>query len=253
MAGIYDLTLSAGTSPQNIGALGSYLKVISAPSGPVRIRFDGGEQVQLAAGQGRRFAPGQAFRDIQVTNAAGVAQTVLIFIGDSTFEDSTVTGNVSVIDQSIDKTRQGKQFHGTTTAAAVAGVVSLCYVVPGAAVTLAIKAIAVQSATAGDIMIGVGAGDGTVITGGTYNAMRNKLINAALSSSLRGFGQSAGATPTAPEAPSYLTMSRVYVPANQIIQVPLTTPMVLAGTARLYVSGLAVNRDVSMLIDAEEA
>lgn len=98
MAGIYDLTLAAGAVPQTIGALGSYLKVLSTPTGPIRIRFDGGEQVQLVEGQGRRFLPGEQFREVQVTNASGSVQRVLVFIGDSTFEDTRVSGDVAVVD-----------------------------------------------------------------------------------------------------------------------------------------------------------
>jgi hypothetical protein len=95
MAGIYDVTLAPGVAA-NIPVLGDYIKVRSAPFGLVEIKLDGGEAYLLDEGLGVRLPEGKTFRDVQIKNKAATAQTVLLFIGNSRFEDSRITGRVSI-------------------------------------------------------------------------------------------------------------------------------------------------------------
>ena len=95
MSGIYDVNLPAG-GIANIAALGSYLKIRSAPYGLVEVKLDGGESYLLDEGLGIRLPDGKSFRDVSVRNKSPTQQTVLVFIGDTHFEDTRVTGFVSV-------------------------------------------------------------------------------------------------------------------------------------------------------------
>lgn len=95
MSGIYDVTLAPGAAA-NIAALGSFCKVLSAPQGSVSVKLDGGESFSLLAGQGVRLPDGKSFRDVAVINKSSATQLVLVFVGDSRFEDTRITGIVSV-------------------------------------------------------------------------------------------------------------------------------------------------------------
>lgn len=108
MSGIYDLTLANGASG-NIPALGNYAKVYSAPLGSVQLRIDGGEAYSLMEGQGIRLPDAKLFRDVTIKNTSGSTQTVLIFVGDSRFEDTRITGSVRVIDEITDALTYNEQ------------------------------------------------------------------------------------------------------------------------------------------------
>jgi hypothetical protein len=97
MSGIYDVTLAAGAAA-NIGVMGTFAKVLTAPAGAVQLKLDGGEGYSLLPGQGVRSLAGKLFRDVMVKNLAASAQTVTVFVGDASFEDTRITGNVTVID-----------------------------------------------------------------------------------------------------------------------------------------------------------
>jgi hypothetical protein len=96
MSGIYDITLGASGGAGNIGVSGSYAKIITAPQGPVQIKLDGGEAYTLLPGQGVRLPDGQTFRDVAIVNKAPSAQLVTLFIGNSNFEDTRISGVVSI-------------------------------------------------------------------------------------------------------------------------------------------------------------
>jgi len=111
MSGLYDVTLTASTSStQNIPASGSFVKVKTAPAGAVKIRLDGGESYLLSVGQGLRLPDGKTFRDVQVTNGVAIAQTVVVFVGDSRFEDTSISGSISVIDGPKTLSANGQAF-----------------------------------------------------------------------------------------------------------------------------------------------
>lgn len=96
-SGTYDVTLNPGAT-QPIMAAGGYCKVISAPTGAVQLKLDTGETWTVNEGQGFRMPDGQEFARILVTNKASLAQTILVLIGDASFEDSRITGDVRIID-----------------------------------------------------------------------------------------------------------------------------------------------------------
>jgi hypothetical protein len=97
VSGIYDVTL-ANNAATNLAVLGSFAKIYAAPAGQVQIKLDGGEGYALLEGQGVRLRDGKTFRDVQVTNRSGATQTIQVFIGDSDFEDTRITGNVKIVD-----------------------------------------------------------------------------------------------------------------------------------------------------------
>lgn len=178
MSGIYDLTLAPGTS-QNIGALGEYLKVISAPQGRVRVRLDGGDSFALVEGQGFRKRDGETFRDVSVSNLAAYTQTVQVFIGDARFEDSRVTGSVQIVDGGKARTMLAQAFIAYAAQTAGAGQVPVLQLLnPAAATTRAIvKALRMSSATAGSIAMGR---HDPVLPSGPFTTF-NKLSSGAVS------------------------------------------------------------------------
>jgi hypothetical protein len=123
MSGIYDVTLAAGVAI-NVPVLGNYIKVRSAAYGLVEIKLDGGESYLLDEGLGVRLPDAKFFRDVQIKNKSSSTQTILIFIGDSRFEDSRITGVVSVVDTAKRTTQDGASFSascGTSPAATFFG------------------------------------------------------------------------------------------------------------------------------------
>jgi len=249
MSGTYDVTLNPGAT-QPVIASGSYCKVISAPSGQVQLKTDTGETWTVSEGQGFRLPDGQEFLRVLVKNLASIAQTVLVVIGDSRFEDTRITGTVSIVDQSINKTRSGQQFIGNMSSAANAGLVSVVGLVPKT-VTVAIKRCTVSSATAGLVSLYRGTGQGTA-NPDYANPIRNKLVGGADPVSRVTTGNTAAALPTGAEMPGAVFWMSFYIPANTPIDVPVTTPLVLAGANVLLVSGVVVNRDVLAVFDIEE-
>lgn len=177
--------------------------------------------------------------------------TGIVRVGLGRVNSARLLGNVRIIDAAGEKTLAGSQFWGSISTVAIVGNVSLVFVKPGAS-KFYVKAISVQSTVAGDVVVGIGAGDGTTISGGGSVAMRNKLINGAGSVGLIGSGQSVGAVPTGAEVPGWGEIARTFISANSPAPLPLTTPLLVQGTARLYVSGVAVNRNVSAILDVEE-
>ena len=96
MSGIYDVTLAPGAS-QNLAVLGDYFKVRKCPYGSIDVKIDGGDSYSMDEGLGVRL--NKPFRDLTIRNRSSLAQTVLIFIGDSRFEDTRISGSVRVIDE----------------------------------------------------------------------------------------------------------------------------------------------------------
>jgi hypothetical protein len=113
VSGIYDLTLAPGAAG-NIAVQGALAKVSSAPAGAVTLKLDAGESFTLLEGQGVRLPDGKHFRDVQVVNRAATSQTVSVFVGDSRFEDTRITGVVSIVDAGKARTIAGQAFLGRT-------------------------------------------------------------------------------------------------------------------------------------------
>lgn len=90
----YDFTLGP-LSAQQVPALGSYVKLLSA-SGRVRVRTNAGDSYSLLEGQGFRMPEGKAFSDLTLTDLSGAGNVGVIFVGEASFEDSRVSGTVSI-------------------------------------------------------------------------------------------------------------------------------------------------------------
>lgn len=119
MSRIYDLTLGAGGTGL-VPARGSFAKLIAAQYGAT-IRLDTGEAFALQEGQGVRLEEGKSFGELLVTNTSSVAQLVQVFVGDSRFEDSRITGVVSVVDTAKQTTTAAQAFGGIFGVSASAG------------------------------------------------------------------------------------------------------------------------------------
>lgn len=252
----YDFTLAAAVgASQRIDVGGSYVKVLAAGGGSVGVKLDGGQEIELQAGQGFRMLPRAdgsipQFRDVTVRNLQAVANVGSIFIGSAGFEDSRITGTVSVADQSSDKSLAGNQFWGSLGQAASAGQCAIATLQANGK-TVVIKGISVQSTTAGIIVVAFGSNIGTSAPApAAFNG--NKVQGGAASSARVAAGYAAGTTPTGAEVPGYQLLAVPTVPANTLVNVPLTTPLILRGTACLVINAFALNRDINSVLDFEE-
>ena len=114
----YDFTLGASVGvSQLMHVSGNRVRLVSTPGGPVRVKLSNGDAYDLEAGQGFRLDPGKGFRELVVSNINGVAQTGSIFIGDDTFEDVRIPGQVQVLDGSAASTASDVEFIGSYTLA----------------------------------------------------------------------------------------------------------------------------------------
>ena len=98
----YDFNLASGLSTR-LDVSGSYLKLLSASAGAVGIKVDGGSEILLKPGQGYRVLAqkdGQinSFRDVTVRNLQSSTNAGSIYIGTAGFEDSRITGDVTIVD-----------------------------------------------------------------------------------------------------------------------------------------------------------
>lgn len=250
---VYDVTLGAAIgSTATIGASGTKVKLLVAAAGPVGVKVDGGPEYTLSAGQGFRLQDGAvSFRDITVRNLQAVAQTVQLFVGDSYFDDTTITGNVKVIDQAADKTSAGGQFMGGLIAPANGALTSVSLLHGnGTTKRLAVRAVWLASGLAGILQLGIGTGGGTFVTGG--NAMQNKLVGGPAPDGRMAVANSASITPTTGEIGGRQQIMQILVTANVPLYVPFVTPIVLSGTQCLYANSALINRDVQPVFEWEE-
>jgi hypothetical protein len=134
--------------------------------------------------------------------------------------------------------------------AAAAGQGSVAFVV-AAVKKLVIKGISVQSSIAGSVLIGYGAGGGSV-AGLAAGNLNPKLIGSAVSNALQGSQNIAGLYPTGGEFTGSGRIAGIYIPANVQTPVPITTPFLLTAGQNFWCASNALNRDVSMVIDVEE-
>ena len=246
---IYDFTLAASVgATQRLDVMASRVKIISSAYA-VEVRTDTGDVYSLLAGQGFSLPAGQTFREVVLRNTVALAQAGVIFIGDETFEDSRVTGDVTVIDNSASKTVAGNQFINSQTAVADVANVSVAAIYANGK-RVSIKSITVQSTIAGDVVLGTGTSTGTSYAG--PGPVRNKSIGAAVSTYQTAAGIQAGATPTAAEVPGYSGLIRVFVAANTPFVLPLKEPIVISGTQQLVLNGQVINRIVGFIHEAEE-
>jgi hypothetical protein len=214
----------------------------------IRVNADGNDLGLFLPGDAVRL-PIEAKRwTITPVNATA---TGTLRLGVGSVESARLVGNVRVIDQAVDKTRAGSQFIGNISSAANVGNVSVCGIVPKAG-TVAVKRLTVSSATAGLVSLYRATGQGTA-NPDYPNAITNKLVGGTGSVSRVTTGITSAALPAAGEAPGAVFWMSMYIPANLPVEVPITSPILLAGSNVLIVSGVAANRDVLAVFDFEES
>lgn len=184
----------------------------------------------------------------ELTTVTGTA-TGTVRLGMGEVGSSRLTGNVRVIDQSADKTAAGRQFYSSALYPADAANVSFVGVLPNGA-QVAVRALVLQSATAGAVRLGRGTAGGT--TTATNAAMENKLIGAAASAARKFYGIAATANPAAGEIAGYSQIASFYLSANQPFTVEFKEPLILSGTNVLAINGGVINRDISSVFAIEE-
>lgn len=118
-AQIYRFTCAAGGVDTILADAGFY-KVLSA-TGTIEVaRSDGSRIGPLLPGQGER----EQFQRLTIKDTSGAANTGLILVADSSFEDTRIYGNVEVVDGGRQITLEGKSFVGSTYVANGAGLYS---------------------------------------------------------------------------------------------------------------------------------
>src|SRR6185295_8832598 len=163
MSGIYDVTLAPGAS-ERIPMVGVRAKVLSAPRGQVNVRVDGGDSYNLMEGQGVKKIDGRPFSVLTVRNISALAQTILVFVGDDSFEDTRVTGTVRVIDQGAEKALAGLQFFGSNTVSPAGGQGGAILMTAngGGGRNVAIKRMTAASTIAGSVLMLLGTSAGSL-------------------------------------------------------------------------------------------
>lgn len=241
-----------GTGRQ-CNALASYFKYESGSAGgadeSIRVRADGQDLGEYYPGDSVRLPVNASTWEIAPNNGACTGR---VRLGVGEVESSRLVGNVKVIDQGADKTRAGKQFWNGYTAPAQAGAVTWAYLCAVSG-EVAVKRLAVASATAGRLDIAIGLNTGTTYTSGSKFALLNKYILSAGSTVAKiGHGYSAASAPVIAEVPGFIGIGNVYVPANTVTEIPLTTPLILKDGNLLMIGTSVVNRDVQIIADVEE-
>lgn len=210
-------------------------------------------------GSSAPLRPGQGFRDlpleentVYLVNPTNATLTGTFICGDARFEDSRMFGNVNIVDNSVSLTRLGQQFVGSVTRFAAAGAYSMAGV-RALATPVNIRKMMLFSSAAGFVGLYACTGDPTVNPSNAAGAGANKLLRAANSAAFAIRGDAAAAAPTSIELPGVFGLMSVWVPANQYTDVPIAvTPLRLAAQHGVVAVPVALNRDVSMLVDFDE-
>lgn len=250
---IYDFTLGASVgASQQIPVNGSVLTVLSAsPStSKVRITIETGESWDCYPGQGFRMPDGKQFAWVLISNLSAVAMTGTVVIGDAGWIDNRVTGNVAVIDNSVDKTKSLASFTGYANTTASVGNYSLSGIYTSSK-QIAVRAIVVTLSSAGAFYLIYGTGQGT--GNPTIAAMRNRYLGQPNSvSSNYTSGYSASMPPAAGEVPGANTVAGFLAAAGVPFVIPITTPFVVDAGKALIAASAATNVQVLANWEIEE-
>jgi hypothetical protein len=115
----YDFTLPATVGASVlVSAVGSVCRMVSTPGGAVRVRTSQGATYDIEAGQGFQLKEGETFQEIYISNITGVAQTGTVFVGSSSFIDTRIPGQVSVIDGAVASVAANLEYLTTATCGA---------------------------------------------------------------------------------------------------------------------------------------
>lgn len=101
---VYDFTIAAGAS-QRLDVRGSFFKLLSSTASPHVVKSDTGEEWIVRPGQGFRMLVRDTngfvlpFGALTIRNPSPTAIAVgTCFIGEAAFDDSRITGDVSIVD-----------------------------------------------------------------------------------------------------------------------------------------------------------
>lgn len=238
---------------RQISAQASYFRLESVEAfggnESVKVRADGQDLGEYLPGDSIRLPGGMTAAVWEVVPVNPLAKAVAR-LGVGGVESSRVFGSVKVIDSGHEKTRGGAQFMHTVTSVAGPGVVSVCGVVANGGKTCVVKRMQVASSAGGIVQVFRTNGQGSA--NASFSSMANKMLYSGNSESQLVVGSTLGGAPSAGEVPAWNYWLTFYVPPNQQMEVPLSTPVVMSGGVGLLVSGWVVNRDVSVLLDVEE-
>ena len=179
---ILSVNLIAGQTQQFVKP-GKYFEIIDS-AGPIQVDFTGpnGNMTDNIRNALSGLYIEGAYSHFALTSAT--TQTVNLLLMETGRGGSRrQPGNVRVIDQAFDKTLAGSQFITTLIAAAGATQMSVLSIKPGAK-TLAIHNLIFTSATAGQMFLTSGTGDGTIIGVAPNGGMVSKLVGGAQSGAL---------------------------------------------------------------------
>lgn len=248
---VYDFTLAAviGAS-QRMDVSGGYFKVLTAPGGSIGVKLDGGPEIQLMAGQGLRLPDGQSFRDVIVKNLQAVANAGTVFIGDQRFEDTRITGSVYVIDQGADKTAGGNQFFVSQSSSSALGGMILS--IKATAKKVFIKRLMIGTDTAGALEYGIATGAPTSNAAAGVTPLNKLFFGGNAADASLATGTCAAIPVTAGEMPGKALIGFLSFSANQLLELPLTTPLELTPGKYFYVASGAANRSAVLIADFEE-
>lgn len=212
----------------------------------IRVRADGQDLGTYLPGDSIRL-PVAAVRWELTPLSAACTGTVRLGMGD--VESARLVGRVSVVDEGALKTQAGSQFHGQVRCTAAGALFSLCGILAGAK-RVAVKRLGIVSDTAGRSLLLYGTGAPTSFPGS--QVIYNKRYGQASAQATRVTGRAAAQQPTAGELPGNVALQSVYLPANTMQELLLTTPIVLDPGYCLIVSGPAANVEMGMQFDVEE-
>jgi hypothetical protein len=182
---VYDFTLAATLgATQRFDVGGAYIKVTSAPGGNIGVKLDSGQEIALLEGQGLRLPEGATFRDVTIRNLQAVANVGKIFIGDAGFEDTRITGIVSITDTGRLRTIADEAFIGTIgIPGTVAEFGHLQIWNPSATKRALVKQLTYSAAVAGAMVVRANTSAFSGVVTGTFNSKR--LIGVAGSTLLK--------------------------------------------------------------------
>lgn len=196
------------------GGLGAYL-LVQLPAG--------GGDVPLLPGQG--FDLVETVDGVILKNPQATAISGSVVLGDGRFHDGRVTGNVTVVDQSTDKTAAGQQFMGSYARTAGAGAFAIVGFRANAK-TVSIYRLMFGCTSSCLATVFTCTGDPTTSPVVSTGIGRNLIAGVGAASSCRGItGEAAAAGPTAGELPGVGQFATLLLSASVLLDISLDTPI----------------------------
>lgn len=242
-------TIAAG-AVKRFERAGRYVEIIEA-TGRLNIELTGpnGDLADDMRQAMSGFYSEEKFSGMTIENPETFQQTIRLMLSNGRGGSRRQPGTVRVVDQSAEKTLGGQQFYGSVRSNAGAGVVSFVGLHANGA-NVAVRAIVMQSNTAGEVMLGWGTGQGTALA--SSFTVPNKNIGGATGTVRRCTGNATSAAPSGAELPGYVDNSRFYISANAPFLIEFKEPIIISGTQVMTVNGQVVNRMIDAVWVGEE-